>query len=401
MFLAILTSRHQAIDFGRSLPTKLFIDLTALFISIASVLVSFCGGHFFVLKNVLKDAKVAEYVVAVIPVLVFAIAQFPLYFKLILATIKKVPERGFMVTIGGEDRGNSTGVYADDGDIKQVLGEKYGNISVSELKEKNKELFDDLMESDICMTVRLQIVYGRLSIRSVRSAFEESVGTRLQKFGGADNKELLQRFTSQFKDEYKIPRGSIIDLSREQGNVIRTARKAIHGQVIKNGIDPNMHLWVSLINFYAKCHVFNFACQVLDEMFKRDVVSWTAMISRLVADGYGNDYIYLFSEMRNEGIRPNEFSLATCLRVGSICLDLEFRKQVHAEVIKLGFFSDIYVGSALVDLYAKCGEMEYADKVFFCMPKQNDVSWNALLNGYAQMGNEKNVLWDDEVKNEV
>ncbi|KAI7982680.1 Fatty-acid-binding protein 1 [Camellia lanceoleosa] len=88
---------------------------------------------------------------------------------------------------------DSTGVYADDGDIKKVLGEKYGNISVSELKEKNKELFDDLMESDICMTVRLQIVYGRLSIRSVRSAFEESVGTRLQKFGGADNKELLQR----------------------------------------------------------------------------------------------------------------------------------------------------------------------------------------------------------------
>ncbi|GMP31791.1 hypothetical protein CsSME_00005864 [Camellia sinensis var. sinensis] len=140
--------------------------------------------------------------------------------------------------------------------------------------------------------------------------------------------------------------------------------KAIHGQVIKNGIDPNMHLWVSLINFYAKCHVFNFACLVLDEMPERDVVSWTAMISGLVADGYGNDCIYLFSEMRNEGIRSNEFSLATCLRASSICLDLEFGKQVYAEVIKLGFFLDIYVGSAL----------------------QNDVSWNALLDGYAQMG---------------
>ncbi|GMP31792.1 hypothetical protein CsSME_00005864 [Camellia sinensis var. sinensis] len=126
--------------------------------------------------------------------------------------------------------------------------------------------------------------------------------------------------------------------------------KAIHGQVIKNGIDPNMHLWVSLINFYAKCHVFNFACLVLDEMPERDVVSWTAMISGLVADGYGNDCIYLFSEMRNEGIRSNEFSLATCLRASSICLDLEFGKQVYAEVIKLGFFLDIYVGSALVDL---------------------------------------------------
>ncbi|CAL5427709.1 unnamed protein product [Camellia sinensis] len=105
MFLSILTSRHQVMDFGFELPAKLLFGLTALFLSIASMLVSFCGGHFFVLKNVLKDAKVAEYVVAFIPVLVFMMAQFPLYFKLILATIKKVPERGFIVTIGSEDRG--------------------------------------------------------------------------------------------------------------------------------------------------------------------------------------------------------------------------------------------------------------------------------------------------------
>ncbi|GFZ19664.1 chalcone-flavanone isomerase family protein [Actinidia rufa] len=83
------------------------------------------------------------------------------------------------------------GVYADNGDINKVLGEKYGKASASEIEKK--DLIDDLMESDICMTVRLQIVYGRLSIRSVRSAFAESVGNRLQKFGGSDNKELLQR----------------------------------------------------------------------------------------------------------------------------------------------------------------------------------------------------------------
>ncbi|KDP21455.1 hypothetical protein JCGZ_21926 [Jatropha curcas] len=113
------------------------------------------------------------------------------------------------------------GVYADDDQVKNVLGEKYGKLSISELKE-NKEFKEDLMELDIFITVRLQIVYSRLSIRSVRSAFEESVGSRLQKFGGPDNKELLQRFTSQFKDEYKIPRGSVIELSREKGHVLRT-----------------------------------------------------------------------------------------------------------------------------------------------------------------------------------
>ncbi|XP_024163598.1 fatty-acid-binding protein 1 [Rosa chinensis] len=113
------------------------------------------------------------------------------------------------------------GIYADDIDVKKLLGKKYGKLSLSELQE-NKEYNDVLLETDIGVTVRLQIVYGKLSIGSVRSAFEESVGTRLQKFGGSDNQELLQRFTSQFKDEIKIPRGSIIDLSREPGYVLRT-----------------------------------------------------------------------------------------------------------------------------------------------------------------------------------
>ncbi|WVZ05556.1 hypothetical protein V8G54_018902 [Vigna mungo] len=84
------------------------------------------------------------------------------------------------------------GVYADDDDIKTHLSDKYGKFSASEL-QGNKEFIEDLMDNDISMTVRLQIVYGRLSIRSVRTAFEESVGSRLQKFGGSDNKELLQR----------------------------------------------------------------------------------------------------------------------------------------------------------------------------------------------------------------
>ncbi|XP_057964102.1 fatty-acid-binding protein 1 [Malania oleifera] len=113
------------------------------------------------------------------------------------------------------------GVYADDNDMQKLLREKYGKLSISQLKG-NTQFSEDLMERDICVTIRLQIVYRRLSIRSVRSAFEESVGSRLEKFGGSENRELLKRFTSQFKDEYKIPRGSIIDLSREHGYILRT-----------------------------------------------------------------------------------------------------------------------------------------------------------------------------------
>lgn len=105
------------------------------------------------------------------------------------------------------------GVYADDSDVKR-LSERQLN--------GNEEIVANVLDRDLRMTVRLQIVYGRLSIGSVRSAFEESVGSRIRKFSGSENKELLHRFTSSFKDEYKLPRGSVIDLSREQGYILLT-----------------------------------------------------------------------------------------------------------------------------------------------------------------------------------
>ncbi|CBI28745.3 unnamed protein product, partial [Vitis vinifera] len=92
-FLAILTSRYQVKDFGRGLPRKLLLGLTSLFISIGAMLVCFCAGHFFLLKNVLKQTAFPVYAVACLPVTFFAVAQFPFYFDLIWAIFKKVPQR--------------------------------------------------------------------------------------------------------------------------------------------------------------------------------------------------------------------------------------------------------------------------------------------------------------------
>ncbi|KAK3041529.1 hypothetical protein RJ639_002215 [Escallonia herrerae] len=168
--------------------------------------------------------------------------------------------------------------------------------------------------------------------------------------------------------------------------------RAVHGQVIKSGTDPDSHLWISLINFYEKCGVLDNACQAFDEMPERDVVSWTALIAGFVLKGHASEGVKLLCEMRGEGIRPNEFTLATALKACATRMDSKFGKQLHAEVIKVGVLPDVYVGSALVNLYSKCGEVEYADKVFSLMPEQNAVSWNALLNGYAQLGDSEQVL---------
>jgi len=72
------------------------------------------------------------------------------------------------------------------------------------------------------LTVRLVIVYGSLKIGSVRSAFEESVGNRIKKFGGAENRELLDSFTGAFTDDIKLPKGTTIDLTRLPGSILQT-----------------------------------------------------------------------------------------------------------------------------------------------------------------------------------
>ncbi|KAL0357426.1 UNVERIFIED_CONTAM: Pentatricopeptide repeat-containing protein [Sesamum calycinum] len=191
--------------------------------------------------------------------------------------------------------------------------------------------------------------------------------------------------TSQLKSYSEVLRNCAAEMCLNKG-------KVIHCRIIRSGVEPDMHLWVSLINFYAKCGALEFSYHVFEQMPLKDVVSWTALISGFVAQGYGVESVELFYEMRREDVRANEFTFATVLKGCSMSLDLEFGKQLHGEVVKVGCLSDVYVGAALIDLYSKCGEMEYAVDVFRVMPEKNAVMWNALLNGYAQVGHGEAVL---------
>jgi hypothetical protein len=98
----------------------------------------------------------------------------------------------------------SAGVYANESGLKEKLdsGNTYDEYEVSDLTQ-NKAFYDDLAKSDFEMRVRLVIVYGRLKIGSVRSAFEDSIGSRIKKFNGQEDKPLLERF-GKHKDKSQI-----------------------------------------------------------------------------------------------------------------------------------------------------------------------------------------------------
>ncbi|BBH10268.1 Ankyrin repeat family protein [Prunus dulcis] len=95
IFLSILMSRYKEKEFGKQLPSKLLLGLTLLCVSMVSMLISFCAGHFFMLKDKLKHAAFPVYAITCMPLAIFAVGHFPLYFNMICANFNRVPfERG-------------------------------------------------------------------------------------------------------------------------------------------------------------------------------------------------------------------------------------------------------------------------------------------------------------------
>ncbi|WOL14601.1 pentatricopeptide repeat-containing protein [Canna indica] len=168
--------------------------------------------------------------------------------------------------------------------------------------------------------------------------------------------------------------------------------KAVHGRLLRVGIDPDSHLWDCLLNMYCKCGSLEGARLLFDQMPHRDVVAWTSLMTAYASTDYGEEAVRLFCEMMANGVWPNGYALASGLKACSINRDLNFAQQLHGGVLKMQFLSDSFVASSLIDLYAKCGEMELAEKVFLHLPEKNVSSWNTLLGGYAFWGKHMKVF---------
>nr|GEV02401.1 hypothetical protein [Tanacetum cinerariifolium] len=118
------------------------------------------------------------------------------------------------------------------------------------------------------------------------------------------------------------------------------------------------------------------------------------MISGHAREGYYDVAIDYFQRMTSSGVKPTRSTLGSVLSANASTFDLECGSQVHAQAVKQGLSSNVYVGSSLINLYAKCQEMDSARTVFDALDEKNIVLWNTMLGGYAQNRNAGNALVD-------
>ncbi|KAJ3687986.1 hypothetical protein LUZ61_017150 [Rhynchospora tenuis] len=168
--------------------------------------------------------------------------------------------------------------------------------------------------------------------------------------------------------------------------------KWLHDYVQSANLDTASFVGSALIVMYAKCGLLEEARHVFDGIKKKDSYIWNSMITGYAKNGMSNKAIALFHSMKESNVNPNKITLVgvllACASVGA----LDLGKQLDEYAFNKGLYTNVFVGTALIDMYGKCGYLDGAIRVFDKMPHKNDATWNAFISALALDGRGKHAI---------
>ncbi|XP_021745230.1 putative pentatricopeptide repeat-containing protein At5g40405 [Chenopodium quinoa] len=164
-------------------------------------------------------------------------------------------------------------------------------------------------------------------------------------------------------------------------NAVDSSRKLFDVSAIKDVVT-----WTAVINGYVKVGRIGDARKMFDEMPERNVVSWSAMITGYAQMGFFEEALEVFNDMQMNGFRPNHSSLVGALTACAALGAFDQGKWIHAYVDRNRMELDVKLGTALVDMYSKCGCIEMANRVFEDMPSKDVFAFTSLISALSNHG---------------
>ncbi|CAA0808611.1 Pentatricopeptide repeat-containing protein [Striga hermonthica] len=169
---------------------------------------------------------------------------------------------------------------------------------------------------------------------------------------------------------------------------------SVHGQILRHGLTEDVVSQNGLLSFYVRCGENGRARVVFDTLSdnKRNVVSWTSVISGLVQNGQPVEALRIFGGMMESNVKPDTISLVSVLKACSDIDGLSQGKCIHGFAVKTGFEPEPDLQIALTSLYAKCGHVEDAKSLFDRVKGKNVILWNSMISGFAKNGRAEDAL---------
>ncbi|KAF2320070.1 hypothetical protein GH714_023073 [Hevea brasiliensis] len=172
--------------------------------------------------------------------------------------------------------------------------------------------------------------------------------------------------------------------------------RCIHCYTVKSGFVSDLMLGNTLLSAYAKCGIVNDAKKFFYEMDLKDTVSYSAIISGCVQNGHAEEALRLFHKMQLSGLDPEMATMVGVLPASAHLAAIQHGSCSHCYAIVHGLATETAICNALIDMYAKCGRIDTARRVFDRMHKRDIVSWNAMIAyGIHGLGMEALLLFDN------
>lgn len=158
------------------------------------------------------------------------------------------------------------------------------------------------------------------------------------------------------------------------------------------GVQPDHITKSSIIGALFQCGRIDEAVHLFDGIKEKDKVCWTEMIVGYGQCGEEEEALSVFHKMLKQGVSPDSFTLSTVISTCAKLASLSLGQSVHGTAVRIGVAGDLLVASSLIDMYSRCGETKYASFVFDLMETRNVISWNSMISGYAQNGQDAEAL---------
>ncbi|KAK4799838.1 hypothetical protein SAY86_025203 [Trapa natans] len=158
-------------------------------------------------------------------------------------------------------------------------------------------------------------------------------------------------------------------------------------QELFNQLSPkNLIISTAMISWYSRCGQIENARAIFDQIGEKDLVCWSAMISAYAESDRPQESLVMFEEMQKLGLKPDQVTIlsviSACAQLGS----MDRAKQIHVYASRNGFGNSLPVNNALIDMYAKCGNLKEAISVFERISNKNMISWTSMITACAMHG---------------